>query len=84
MDASLLFRPIRVGALGLKNRMIMPAMGTAYANADGTVSDRMVRFLNRRAQGGVALVVMELAAVDPHPPRRVDRGRHRSPRPHDG
>lgn len=65
MDASFLFRPIRVGALGLKNRMIMPAMGTAYANADGTVSDRMVRFLSRRAQGGVALVVTELAAVDP-------------------
>jgi 2,4-dienoyl-CoA reductase-like NADH-dependent reductase (Old Yellow Enzyme family)/thioredoxin reductase len=49
----------------LKNRAVMPAMGTGYGNADGTVSDRLAAYLARRAKGGTGLIITEVCAVDP-------------------
>jgi 2,4-dienoyl-CoA reductase-like NADH-dependent reductase (Old Yellow Enzyme family) len=60
-----LWSPIRVGTLELPNRLVMAAMGTAFAEPDGRITDRLIRFLERRAQGGVGLVVTEAIAVDP-------------------
>ncbi|HET7875094.1 MAG TPA: FAD-dependent oxidoreductase [Methylomirabilota bacterium] len=64
MAASRLFTPISVGGLALKNRLVLAAMGTAYAERGGLVSDRLIAYLARRARGGVGLVVTEAAAVD--------------------
>lgn len=60
-----LFSPIRINGLELKNRAVMPPMGTGYSNNDNTVGDRLVKYLERRAQGGVGLIIMEVSAVDP-------------------
>ncbi len=60
-----LFRPVRIGGLALKNRAVMPAMGTGYGTRDGEVSDRLLAYLCRRAQGGVGLIVTEVCAVHP-------------------
>jgi len=43
----------------------MPPMGTGYGNPDSTVSDRLVAYLARRAQGGTGLIITEVCAVDP-------------------
>lgn len=43
----------------------MPPMGTGYGNSDSTVSDRLVAYLARRAQGGTGLIITEVCAVDP-------------------
>ena len=43
----------------------MPPMGTGYGNVDSTVSDRLVAYLARRAQGGTGLIITEICAVDP-------------------
>jgi len=43
----------------------MPPMGTGYGNPDSTVSDRLVTYLSRRAQGGTGLIITEVCAVDP-------------------
>lgn len=43
----------------------MPPMGTGYGNADGTVSDRLLGYLSRRAQGGTGLIITEVCAVTP-------------------
>jgi 2,4-dienoyl-CoA reductase-like NADH-dependent reductase (Old Yellow Enzyme family)/thioredoxin reductase len=40
-------------------------MGTGYGNPDSTVSDRLVAYLARRAQGGTGLIITEVCAVDP-------------------
>lgn len=42
----------------------MPPMGTGYGNSNSTVSDRLVAYLARRAQGGTGLIITEICAVD--------------------
>ncbi|MBP9014587.1 MAG: FAD-dependent oxidoreductase [Smithella sp.] len=65
MKYSHLFSPITINGMTLKNRAVMPPMGTGYGNADGTVSDRLLAYLARRAQGGTGLIITEICAVDP-------------------
>ena len=60
-----LFSPIRINSMTLKNRAVMPAMGTGYGNPDSTVSDRLIQYLARRARGGTGLIITEVCAVDP-------------------
>ncbi|MBC2717879.1 MAG: FAD-dependent oxidoreductase [Desulfobacteraceae bacterium] len=60
-----LFSPLTIGSMQLKNRAVMPAMGTGYANMDSTVSDRLIQYLARRAQGGTGLIITEVTAVNP-------------------
>ena len=62
MDSYLL-RPLMLGHLQLKNRMIVPAMLTEYANPDGSLSERYIRYYEQRARGGFALLVTEDNAV---------------------
>ena len=57
--------PVNVFSLPLKNRLIMPAMGTGYAQRDGTITDKLINYYRARARGGVALIVLEEAAVHP-------------------
>jgi len=52
-----------IGRLGLKNRMIVTAMGASLANEDGTVSDRLVDYHAAQASGGAALIVMGVTGV---------------------
>lgn len=56
--------PGQIGSMRLKNRMIMPAMGTNLGNADGTVSDSMVNYYARRAEGGIGLVITEVCSPE--------------------
>ncbi len=60
-----LFSPIQINGMTLKNRAVMPPMGTGYGNADGTVGDRLIQYLARRARGGTGLIITEVCAVDP-------------------
>ncbi|HNY65294.1 MAG TPA: FAD-dependent oxidoreductase [Deltaproteobacteria bacterium] len=60
-----LFSPVTINGMELRNRSVMPAMGTAYANMDNTVSDRLAHFLASRARGGVGLIISEVCAVLP-------------------
>jgi len=60
-----LFSSVTINGMTLKNRAVMPPMGTGYGNPDSTVSDRLVAYLARRAQGGTGLIITEVCAVDP-------------------
>ncbi len=60
-----LFSPVTINAMTLKNRAVMPPMGTGYGNADGTASERLVQYLARRARGGAGLIITEICAPDP-------------------
>jgi 2,4-dienoyl-CoA reductase-like NADH-dependent reductase (Old Yellow Enzyme family)/thioredoxin reductase len=59
-----LFEPIRVGGLELKNRIVMPAMGTNFASPGGDVTDRQISYYVERARGGVGLIIIEITCVD--------------------
>lgn len=60
-----LLQPTKIGAVELRNRIVMPAMVTNYANADGSASDCLVNYHAERAKGGVGLQIVEATAVDP-------------------
>ncbi len=59
----MLFTPIRVGRLELKNRMIMPPMIERLATA-GVPNDAVKDFYAARARGGLALIVLTPGIVD--------------------
>ena len=62
-DFKHLFQPIKIGTMELKNRLVMPAMGTRYTQFGGWISDQLIDYLSERAKGGVGLVTAEMAAV---------------------
>ena len=59
----LLFSPGSIGAMTLRNRLLLSPMGDRLANDDGTVSDRQATYLAARARGGVGLVMVGSVAV---------------------
>lgn len=52
-----LFEPGRIGALELKNRLVMPPMQTFSFNADGTPNAKTIDYFVTRARGGVGLII---------------------------
>ncbi len=59
-----LFEPIKIGQMELKNRIVMPAMGTGYNNEMGFNTERLKAYLEERAKGGVALIIVECTCID--------------------
>lgn len=64
-----LFSPFRLGRLRLANRMMVPAMTTNFAEADGSVGEALIGYLVERARGGFGAIVTENIGV--HPGGRV-------------
>ncbi len=62
-----LFEPIQIGPLKLKNRIVMPPMGTNFAepSAPGFISERHRSYYAERAKGGVGLIIFEGTRVNP-------------------
>ncbi|GAA4709909.1 NADPH dehydrogenase NamA [Brevibacillus fulvus] len=63
---SQLFRPITIGQLALKNRIVMSPMCQYSAAEDGKVNDWHLLHYPARAIGGAALLIMEATAVQPN------------------
>lgn len=58
-----LFEPCQIGQMELKNRLVMAPMSNNMVE-NGLVTDRMIRFYEARAQGGVGLITVEDGIVD--------------------
>lgn len=59
------FEPFKIGTMELKNRIVMPPMGTNFAAEDGSVTERLKNYYVERAKGGVGLIIVEGAYVEP-------------------
>ncbi|MBN1689786.1 MAG: FAD-dependent oxidoreductase [Dehalococcoidia bacterium] len=59
-----LFQPVKIGKLEIKNRLSVPPMATGFAAEDGGVSDRLITYHEARARGGFGLIIVEVTAVD--------------------
>jgi 2,4-dienoyl-CoA reductase (NADPH2) len=60
----MLFEPVRLGSLTLKNRLIMAPMGTCL-DKGGLITDDTVAYYRRRAEGGVGAITVEGCLVSP-------------------
>ncbi|MBT2642733.1 FAD-dependent oxidoreductase [Bacillus sp. ISL-41] len=64
MNYPLLFSVGKIGSLTLKNRVVMPAMGTGLASADGEMTEQQIRYYEERAKGGTGLIITEFTTID--------------------
>jgi 2,4-dienoyl-CoA reductase (NADPH2) len=63
MEFKNLFSSIDIRGMKLKNRIVMTAMHLGYT-PDGEVTDRLIRFYEDRARGGVGLIIVGGCPVD--------------------
>ena len=59
-----LTKPVKIGNLNLKNRVVMAPVKTGYATSEGQVTEDLIQYYVNRAKGGVGLIVLESAYVD--------------------
>jgi|SRR3989338_1413866 len=55
--------PISVGSVLIKNRIEFPPLSGNWANEDGSVSKKIIRFYQNISQGGVGMVVVGGTAI---------------------
>ncbi len=61
-----LLRPGRIGSLEIRNRIAMTPMGSNFALPTGHLGERIIRYYEERARGGVGLVIVGVGAIS-HP-----------------
>ncbi|MDD7306674.1 MAG: NAD(P)/FAD-dependent oxidoreductase [Peptoniphilaceae bacterium] len=64
MEYTKLFEKAKIGNLTLKNRIVMPPMGTGLADISGQASENIIRYYEERAKGGCGLIITEICRVD--------------------
>ena len=64
MGKNKLFTSGHIGHLELKNRIVMPAIGTSLATSTGEASDEIIRYYEERAKGGCGLIITEITRID--------------------
>jgi 2,4-dienoyl-CoA reductase-like NADH-dependent reductase (Old Yellow Enzyme family) len=53
----MLAKPIKIGSLEVKNRIVRAAMTGNLANEKGEVTDRLIEYYQRQTQGGAGLLI---------------------------
>jgi len=71
-ETNVLLTPSCIGAVEIKNRIVMAPMTTRLADRDGFVTDNTIDYYMARVRGGVGLVTVEMAS-----PTRAGRHRRR-------
>ncbi|BAH05964.1 FAD-dependent oxidoreductase [Clostridium kluyveri] len=59
-----IFSSLKVKNMVLKNRIVMPPMGTNYAGQNGEIREEHIKYYEQRAKGETGLIIVENAAVD--------------------
>ena len=60
----MLFQPFQLGPMRLRNRLVLPPMGTNAADEEGHVTPQVLGYYEERARGGVGLIVVEGVCID--------------------
>ena len=60
----LMFSPMNIGTMTVKNRVVMNAAEFSLGQADGTPTERMIRYFEARARGGVGLIIPGICRVN--------------------
>ncbi len=56
--------PGKMESLEIKNRVVMTAASCSLASPDGCATENLLAYYERRAQGGVGLIITEMTCVD--------------------
>jgi 2,4-dienoyl-CoA reductase (NADPH2) len=58
-----LLAPGRIGSIETRNRIVMAPMGTNLAEGNGYAGERIKRYYEERARGGVGLIIVGVGAI---------------------
>ena len=64
MAQPLLFTPMKIGGVTIKNRVVMAPMLMGFGQFDGAVTAQMADYYEQRAKGGAGLIITEVTRVD--------------------
>ena len=64
MKDSLLFSPLAIKGMKLRNRIVMCPMVSNFAAIDGEPTEQMLSYYEERAKGGVGLITVEATYID--------------------
>lgn len=67
----IMLNSIQVGAVTVRNRVIMAPMNTNYANPDGSISKRFADYFVERAKGGVGMIIISPGYIDRRSKKRA-------------
>lgn len=67
MNTDVLFEPIQIGNVELKNRIAMSPMNMGYTGPEGYASDQTNAWYATRARGGFGLIITECVVANPYP-----------------
>jgi 2,4-dienoyl-CoA reductase-like NADH-dependent reductase (Old Yellow Enzyme family) len=59
-----LFSEGKIGSVTVKNRIVMPPMGTLLCGSGGEMTDHLTAYYSERAAGGTGLIITEIIAVE--------------------
>jgi 2,4-dienoyl-CoA reductase-like NADH-dependent reductase (Old Yellow Enzyme family)/thioredoxin reductase len=59
-----IFSSGKIGRLTLKNRIVMPPMGTSLASMSGELTTNIIEYYKERAKGGVGLIIVEVSEIN--------------------
>lgn len=59
----ILFTPIKLGKVEIRNRVAFAPMGTGLYSTDGTVTKETIPYIEARARGGVGLIISQFTAA---------------------
>ncbi|NLL62913.1 MAG: FAD-dependent oxidoreductase [Ruminococcaceae bacterium] len=63
-EFKMLFSPIKIGNVEIKNRITLEPMLTGVGQGDGTANDRLIAYYTERAKGGVGLIHTEVTRIN--------------------
>lgn len=64
MDYNMLFSPMKIGNVEIKNRIVMAPMCMGFGQYNGCATDVMMDYYEERAKGGVGLIFTEITRVN--------------------
>lgn len=59
-----IFTTLTVKTMTIKNRIVMPPMGTNYGGTNGEFTEEHIKYYEQRAKGGTGLIILENVSVD--------------------
>lgn len=64
-ETKVLFSPLSIGSIEVKNRLAVSPMVTVYCDQEGMATEQYIAYHEARAKGGWGLIITEDYAVDP-------------------
>lgn len=64
MSYDMLFSPMKIGNVEIKNRIVMAPMCMGFGQYDGCATETMMDYYEERAKGGVGLIFTEITRIN--------------------